>query len=324
MAGTKVFISHISEERELALELSRRIGQAFEGDVQAFVSSDMESVAAGEPWLHAIEKALSRTEVLLVLCSQESLLRPWIHFETGAGWITKVRVIPICHSGLKVGRLPMPLKVLQGVDLENEEGAERLYHALATHFQVEPVAGSVTDAADTLRKLSETYRNRRRRTKWKALVNDVVGTAVLFVAPFVLAASFALALWLLDGDREAAGDLLRFAPLPVVWYFGAYFRLTRQRTDGLAYVLAPTLIATLAGALSTVAYSLLAEPNNLDWIFLEQKLRMLTFFLSTVLSFLLGVWLGSWLSQDGGSHSWIVEPLKKFFPNAISEAKENV
>ena len=84
-----IFISHITEEATLALTLKEWIESTFLGEISVFVSTGPEDITAGNQWFNTIENALDDTKVLLVLCSKESIVRPWINFEAGAGWIKK-------------------------------------------------------------------------------------------------------------------------------------------------------------------------------------------------------------------------------------------
>lgn len=73
---TKIFISHIGEEVDAAVRIKEAIEKDFLGMVQAFVSSDGKSVAAGEQWLTSIDTALRESALLLILCSPASVTRP--------------------------------------------------------------------------------------------------------------------------------------------------------------------------------------------------------------------------------------------------------
>lgn len=53
--------------------------------------------------------ALNLASVHVILCSPESVARPWIQFEAGAAQIRGIPIIPICHSGLTPAQLPVPL-----------------------------------------------------------------------------------------------------------------------------------------------------------------------------------------------------------------------
>ncbi len=126
----EVFISHINPEAPLASVLKKWIEDAFVGKVRVFVSSEDDSIPPGQEWFREIEESLSSTKVLLAICSEESVHRPWINFETGAGWIRGIPVIPICHSGMTVGGLPQPLSNLQALDVEEDGFASRLMAAI--------------------------------------------------------------------------------------------------------------------------------------------------------------------------------------------------
>ena len=127
----KVFISHISDEAPLALELKDWIESSFAGQCDVFVSSDKDSIPAGSKWLDKIDEALNEAKVFIVLCSSSSLSRPWINFETGCAWIRTIPVIPICHSGQKRNMLPAPISAFHALELENSDFVNQLLSSLA-------------------------------------------------------------------------------------------------------------------------------------------------------------------------------------------------
>jgi hypothetical protein len=55
-----IFISHISEEAKLAAILKAHVEADFIDTVTVYVSSDTESISAGENWLTSIDVALSK------------------------------------------------------------------------------------------------------------------------------------------------------------------------------------------------------------------------------------------------------------------------
>jgi len=127
----RLFVSHISEERGIAERLKMVLNRDFLGLVNVFVSSDTESIAAGEEWLFSIEKALRDCAIFVILCSPESVRRPWINFETGAAWMRDIPIVPVCHSGLLPHDLRMPLSLKQGIALSEADGLRRFYARLA-------------------------------------------------------------------------------------------------------------------------------------------------------------------------------------------------
>lgn len=127
-----VFISHINEESELAIILSDHIKSAYLGMLDTFVSSDGTSIPAGTKWFDAISEALSNSAVQISLCSPTSIKRPWINFEAGCSWIRNIPVIPLCHSGLQKGQLPVPISLLQAGDMDNEADLKTAFTTLST------------------------------------------------------------------------------------------------------------------------------------------------------------------------------------------------
>jgi TIR domain len=135
MSKPIVFISHITEEAKLANLIKDKIEMDFLGMIEIFVSSDGESIAAGARWLETISDALKNAGIMIVLCSHNSIGRPWINFEAGAGWNKGIPVVPICHTGLRKVELPMPLSMLQAGIASDSNDLDRLYTLLAEKLE---------------------------------------------------------------------------------------------------------------------------------------------------------------------------------------------
>jgi hypothetical protein len=131
-----LFISHISEEGEVASLLTTMLRKDFAGLMDCFSSSDIGNIGAGENWLTAVERALNQAKAVIVLCSKASVDRPWVQFEVGAAWMKGVPIIPVCHSGMTVDDLQMPLSLRQGVELGSEYGVNKLYDGLARALSI--------------------------------------------------------------------------------------------------------------------------------------------------------------------------------------------
>jgi hypothetical protein len=126
-----VFVSHISDETELAQWLKTRLVRDFLGAVNVFVSSDRATIGAGSKWLEEVGTALRQADLQVVLCSRQSVGRPWVNFEAGAVWLRDIPVVPLCHSGLEPAELPVPLSMLEGVAFGDAAGLAKLYDAVA-------------------------------------------------------------------------------------------------------------------------------------------------------------------------------------------------
>ena len=75
-----IFISHIGEERPLALRLQGLLEIALSPKPPVFVSSDYDSIKSGEEWYRAILDGLKRCQSVIALLSPDSVKRPWINF----------------------------------------------------------------------------------------------------------------------------------------------------------------------------------------------------------------------------------------------------
>ena len=117
-AKSFVFVSHQAEDRDRS-----RAGCAsawtndFLGMAPVFVSSDGEGIRAGEQWFDVIRQRINECRCVLILCTGESVIQPWVNFEFGAAWALGKVVIPVCHSGYLPADLGMPFSQSQGVAL---------------------------------------------------------------------------------------------------------------------------------------------------------------------------------------------------------------
>ena len=125
--ATQLFISHITEEAGIAATLKARITDDFQVRLTIFLSSDTESIAAGDEWLTSVGAAVRNSAVFIVICTPVSVTRPWVNFEAGAAWMRDIPVIPVCAGGMRPRDLPMPLAARQGLELSDAQGLRRLY-----------------------------------------------------------------------------------------------------------------------------------------------------------------------------------------------------
>ncbi len=131
MSKPTIFLSHITEERDLAVVFKSQIENSFLGLVNVFQSTDPASVVVGQNWLNNITNALTQCEVILLFCSPESIQRPWINFECGAGWGRQIEVVPLCHSGMRPVALPVPISLLQGVQANQANELQQIFDLIA-------------------------------------------------------------------------------------------------------------------------------------------------------------------------------------------------
>lgn len=145
MSKSVVFISHISPEKEIAIAFKELIEASFLGMIDVFVSSDEHSIGMGQRWLDSITTALKTCSVEIVLCSPQSVNRPWINFEAGTGWIRDIPVIPLCHSGMEPSKLPLPLNLLQAAIANQVSSLNLIFPVLARAIEANVPKTDFTD-----------------------------------------------------------------------------------------------------------------------------------------------------------------------------------
>ncbi len=152
MNKSLIFLSHIEEEKDIAIAFKDLIESNFLGMVEVFAFSDDRSIPLGQKWLDDITEALKKCSIEIILCSPSSVLKPWIHFEAGVGWMRDIPVIPLCHSGMEPSKLPIPLNLLQATVVSEVSGLKSIFSVLAS------VIGSKVpkvDFADFITKVKE-------------------------------------------------------------------------------------------------------------------------------------------------------------------------
>lgn len=115
-----IFISHITEEGEVAKRLKADILKYYRESVLVFVSSDFDSIEGGKDYFNTIIDRLRKTILMITLCSPESVKREWINFETGFGYARKINVLPLLYKGLKFSDIQSPIQRMQGYDISDE------------------------------------------------------------------------------------------------------------------------------------------------------------------------------------------------------------
>jgi TIR domain len=161
MKKSLVFISHIHEEKEIANAFKELIEQSFLGMIDVFVSSNEESIGMGQRWLDSITSALKEASVEILLCSPESVKRPWINFEAGAGWIRDISVIPLCHSGMTPANLPIPLNMLEAATANEISSLKLIFPVLANAIGSSVPNTDFTVFVEKVKEFEENY------TFWK-------------------------------------------------------------------------------------------------------------------------------------------------------------
>lgn len=115
-----IFVSHIHEEAKVAEAVHHMLRENLGTGVKIFRSSDRWELHAGENWLGRIKNELASSKVILLLLSEKSIIRPWVNFEAGAGWIQDRIILPVCFRGFSKKDLQRPYSDFQAVDLPED------------------------------------------------------------------------------------------------------------------------------------------------------------------------------------------------------------
>jgi catechol 2,3-dioxygenase-like lactoylglutathione lyase family enzyme len=159
MTKPLIFISHIAEEAALAEIFRRYIEQSFLKLIDIFVFSS--STHLGDDWLKGINQNLRTANIVLVICSEESLARPWINFEVGAAWVTGIPLVPVCHTGLPYDKLPIPFSLFKAIAANNEKHLDELFALLASGLGSSKPVVSLKQMAADVAELEREYSRKR-------------------------------------------------------------------------------------------------------------------------------------------------------------------
>jgi len=160
-----IFISHITEEKEIALGLKKLVQGTFLNMIDVFVSSDPTSIKMGRKWLEEITLALKTCAVEIILASPRSVTRPWINFEGGSAWVRDIPVIPLCHSGMVPTKLPAPLGALQAATATEEPELALVFPVLAEAIGCTLPEIRYSEFIETVKKFEQESHDFQRMTE---------------------------------------------------------------------------------------------------------------------------------------------------------------
>lgn len=127
----EIFISYCSGETGVASAVQDFI-RAHIRPVNIFMA-DSRTLRAGDDWLAIIKHELKESRVVLSILSDQSINRPWIHFEAGAAWMDKI-LIPLCFGQMEKGNMPAPYDRFQAIQLREPADQYHLIRALKYHL----------------------------------------------------------------------------------------------------------------------------------------------------------------------------------------------
>ena len=201
----RVFLSHVASDYELAVYLKELL-QNYVPSLEVFVSSDPTDLPPGVKWSAEIQRALEKSELLLLLATSRSLHRPWVWFECGTFWFSNRKIIPLCIGQVKKIKLPPPLSERMALNLEDIRDVEELFRAVGRLNATSPITLNIPLIVEQLKKLEEGIAKR--------LLKEIVGwIGVQWNNRFLSYEGPIEGLALIEDDvfQESMADALKFA-----------------------------------------------------------------------------------------------------------------
>ncbi len=115
-----IFISHAVANKDIAKFLAETLEAARE-DVTTFLASRPGDIRADEDWLRGIERALQEADTYMVLLTPESVLRPWVNFESGAAWFFHRQMVFVRIEALSTDDILLPISSRQIYALDDRD-----------------------------------------------------------------------------------------------------------------------------------------------------------------------------------------------------------
>jgi hypothetical protein len=128
-----VLLCHVKEEAEAASVLKEWIESSLDRDV--LVHGEEQAIRLDDQRLAQVDRAFNDARVVVLLCSEQSIRRPWVGFEAGCAWIKRVPVVAVCHSGCVASDLPPLLAGFPAFQADDPASCQALLETLAGHLR---------------------------------------------------------------------------------------------------------------------------------------------------------------------------------------------
>lgn len=127
-----IFISHASEDAEIANAIESVIRDRHGDAVNVFNTSDGKTLHPGCHWKQEITTAVKDSVLMLVILTENSNQKPWIYWESGGAFHQEINVIPLLGPELSVSELQVLFPDLQTIRLLSKEGLQGLMSRIDT------------------------------------------------------------------------------------------------------------------------------------------------------------------------------------------------
>ena len=149
-----IFISYDTRDIEIVNAIDSILKRIFSDRVRTFIAR--RDIKAGDDAFNKmLHDNLSKSSVILAVCTKRSITSPWLWFESGAGFGSSW-LIPI-WAGIKPQEFKEPMKIFQGKSIEDKAEMEDLIAQLVEITKIDCAGCSLTD--DELAKLKQISDN---------------------------------------------------------------------------------------------------------------------------------------------------------------------
>lgn len=124
----KIFISHVTEEQNVALSIKQLLKETYGDLLHIFISGNLQM---GSDWFDNVKKELINCDMVITLMSKYSYKRPWINIESGYAVMSNKKMIPICFNGFHISDLQFPYSSKNGFDILEKSGIMRFLNTLS-------------------------------------------------------------------------------------------------------------------------------------------------------------------------------------------------
>mgnify|MGYP001121681710 CR=1 FL=1 len=125
MNKNQILISHSSDDQEICAGLTTLIERCSLTQIKVWHSSDQRSdggLNPGDRWLSKLSDALSTSQVVVVLCTANSINSDWVKFEAGFGAASsELEIIPLLVGIEDVTLVPAPFANWQMYKIDTEQ-----------------------------------------------------------------------------------------------------------------------------------------------------------------------------------------------------------
>ncbi len=129
-----VFFSHSSSDKATLKRLKELFTLKTGSSIDVFLSSDGQSIPLGRNWVHRIQESLNEAKLMMVFLTPNSIKSNWVYFESGYAYSKNIRVIPVGFLGFDLNQLHPPLSLLQGFNINSEEGLNNIVAIVNEEF----------------------------------------------------------------------------------------------------------------------------------------------------------------------------------------------